>query len=229
MTITEQQLGKKILDEMYFDSASFYSNPAIIVLSGMAGSGKTLLAKEICKDLNIFLLSQDYLRVMYCRNVLDYSEENRLLIDSFVKKYNIKRLLKLLRHRVSFLLDCDLNDKRYYEILKILVLLFRYDLIKIRIHSNDDDNIRRISARNTLNFNYNYCGDNSNYDTTYSAKDYYDIKERKRVNLDGINFDYELFNTSTKEDYLKNIKEVSLEIEKRLLKKETKGFLHQNL
>ena len=53
---------KKFLKEMNFDNVKKYKKPCLITLSGLPGSGKTYVAKELSKNLGIFVLSNDYVR-----------------------------------------------------------------------------------------------------------------------------------------------------------------------
>lgn len=205
---------KHILDKMDFDKVKLYKKPCVIVISGMPGSGKSTLSRELSKQLEIYLLSQDYIRSYYCINIEKYSEDKRLYIDSLAKKCNIQRLIKLLYNRIPFVLDTDINTKKIYDQLKLICMIFRYKLIKIKINSKDEDNIQRILNRTTgFNCVYeNIIGDNVNYSTSYTQEDYYDIKKRKVPKLDNVLFDYILDNYGSNIEFLNNIDDIIQDI-----------------
>lgn len=207
---------KQIINEMNYNDSIKYNNPYIIALSGMSGSGKTFLSQQLSRKLKIFLLSQDYVRNYYCTNIKEYNEKYRLYIDYIVKKCNLKRFLILSANRISLVLDGNINSKKQYEFLMLLCKILKYDLIKIKINSNDEDNITRIINRNT-NFNKideTIIGDKNNYNTKYTAKEYYKIKNRKTENLKDVLFDYTINNYNSETSYIKEIDDVINNIKK---------------
>ena len=219
MNKTEIIFYKEILDRMDFNKIKLYKNPCIITMSGMAGSGKTTLAKELSKQLNIYLLSQDFIRNYYCTNIEEYNEDKRLYIDSIVKKCNAQRLIKLLYRRIPFVIDGNINTKEKFDQLKLICLILKYKLIKIKINSNDEDNIKRIISRpiGLTNIDERIIGDNVNYSTHYTEKEYYEIKKRKIPKLEDVEFDYILNNYNSSTEFLSDINDVILDIKNKKL------------
>ena len=58
-----------------------YDKPFIVTFSGLPECGKTEIARELSKDLKIYLLSNDYVRNYFYQFTTNYSEENRIKIE----------------------------------------------------------------------------------------------------------------------------------------------------
>ena len=202
---------KKFLKEMNFDNVKKYKKPCLITLSGLPGSGKTYVAKELSKDLGIFVLSNDYVRNYFYKYESGMSFEQ---IQKNVDKINKERLLKIILNRKSFVFDADLNTcEKFQRFIKISDM-FNYELIKIKLNSNDDNNIDRILKRvmDYDMFDYNVIGDNVHYSSSYDRDTYYDIKSRKPQYIDDNYFDYVIDNFGTKEELKCKINEISTDI-----------------
>ena len=68
-----------------------YDKPFIVTFSGLPECGKTTIARELSKDLGIYLLSNDYVRNYLYQFTEDYNEEIRKNIERKVKKINLCR------------------------------------------------------------------------------------------------------------------------------------------
>ena len=188
-------MEKDFVNEMNFDLVKKYSKPFVITFIGLPGCGKTQLARTLSKKLNIFLLSNDYIRNYYYQLTQDYSEEKRLEIQDKVEKINKERLKKIVDNKVSFVFDKCFNKKEDYDKLNEL-LDNNYEVIKIKINSKDEDNINNI-INTKMDYNKIYegvIGDNVEYLSSFSKEDYYDIKERIPISLDDSYADYVINN-----------------------------------
>ncbi len=55
-------MKKNFVKEMNIKKAIKYKKPLIITLSGAPGSGKTVMAKGLSKNLGLYVISSDYVR-----------------------------------------------------------------------------------------------------------------------------------------------------------------------
>jgi len=215
-------MERNFVKEMNYSQVLKYKKPCIITLSGLPGSGKTTLAQEISRKLKIYLLSNDYIRNHYSLTKY-YNEEQKAHIQSIILKINSERIYKLLLHHVSFVLDMGFNAKEQFDKFVLISKLLKYELIKIKINSSDEDNINRIGQRifdlNTKDDNI--VGDNISYSCSYPSSIYYEIKERKPPMLDGVNFDYIIDNMVDKQEFDQNIDQVikNIKTSKLIVKK----------
>ena len=169
-----------------------YDKPFIVTFSGLPECGKTTIARELSKDLGIFLLSNDYVRNYFYQFTEEYNEEVRKEIERKVKKINLYRLKKLLMTRTSFVYDRDFNTEEQYKRLDMFRKFARMNLIKIKVNSTDEGNLERIKNRD-IDYNKIYegvIGDKVEYLSTYPEEEYYEIKSRKPQMLSNEFFDY---------------------------------------
>lgn len=209
-------MKKNFIREMNIKCATKYKNPAIITLSGLPGSGKTTVAKELSKCFGLFVLSNDYIRNYYFVKFED-DQEKQLKIPRIVARINKERLIKLLINRRSLIIDANLNTLESISKIEKIASLFKYSVIKIKIDSkNDEENIRRIENR-IMNYNYkdaNVIGDNVNYSTSYDQDMYYQIKKGKPEMLEPTYFDFIIENNSDLEKLNNNIENVSFHLKR---------------
>ena len=196
-------MSQKFVKNMKITDVAKFRRPMIITMSGLPGSGKTHFSRELSQQLKIYLLSNDYIRNYYYQNITEKGEEQRLRIEKQVQSINKRRLLKLLLTRTSFVYDRDFNSLQSFETISKYAKLMGYQLIKIRIKSNDCDNISRISKRE---INYNkiiegVIGDNIEYSSSYDTETYYAIKHRKPQEINDEFFDYIINNDKTIEEF----------------------------
>lgn len=169
-----------------------YDKPFIVTFSGLPECGKTTIARELSKDLGIYLLSNDYVRNYFYQFTEDYNEEIRKNIERKVKKINLCRLKKLLTTRTSFVYDRDFNTEQEYQILDLIRRITYMDLIKIKVNSTDIENLERIKSR-IMDYSKIYegvIGDKVEYLSSYPEEVYYQIKDRKPQTLPDDFFDY---------------------------------------
>ena len=153
--------------------------------------------------LKIFLLSNDYVRNYYLTNGFDYNKTQDL-----VKSTNEKRMKILIDKGFYLVFDMNFNDESCFEKTK------GYNVIKIKLSSSDDDNINSIIKRNyePQNIINGVLGDNVKFESPYDKDTYYEIKARKKIELDDSNSDYVIKEDDLLED---KINEIVNEIEKR--------------
>lgn len=169
-----------------------YNKPFIITFSGLPECGKTTIARELSKDLGIFLLSNDYIRNYFYQFTREYNEKVRKEIERKVKKINLYRLKKLLMSRTSFVYDRDFNTEEQYKRLDMIRKFARMNLVKIKVNSTDEGNLERIKNRD-MDYNKIYkgvIGDKVEYLSSFPEDEYYEIKSRKPQMLSDDFFDY---------------------------------------
>lgn len=205
--------------EMDLKNVTKYKEPKLILLSGLPGSGKSTVAREASKDLGVYLLSNDYVRNYFWGFTKDCSEDARKKIEKEVKMINCKRLAKLLTKRTSFVFDADINSSKQLQFYEGIAKLLRYQTIKIKLQSdNNQNNIKRI-AENKLDYKHIYdgvIGDAVAYSSSYPENVYYEILARKQRNIPDSAYDYVIDNEGTKEEFLESSNEVMNVIKKSI-------------
>lgn len=205
-------MKKNFVREMDIKKAIKYENPTIITLSGLPGSGKTTIARELSKRFGLFVLSNDYIRNYYFVKFADDLEKKKK-IPMLVARINKKRLARLLINRRSFIIDADLNTQERIEKYEKISNLFKYNVIKIKLESkNDEENIKRIESR-IMDYNYvdnDVVGDNVHYSSSYPKEVYYQIKESKPQMIEPVYFDFIIENNGDLEDLNNQIENMSL-------------------
>ena len=198
-----------------------YEVPFLIIISGNPGSGKTLLAWNLSKYLKIVCLSNDYIRNKIYQSGIQKNEKTRIEVEKLVKEIAHKRLEKIFSSRASFVYDMNVNNKKQLDEWKNDATENNYQLIKIKINSNDIDNIKRIEKRK-LDYNKSnnlVIGDNVRYSNNLKEEEYFKIKARKPLELTDNDFDYIIDNNMSKEEYLEKIINIVEDIRLKMLTK----------
>ncbi len=199
-----------------------YEVPFLIIISGNPGSGKTLLAWNLSKYLKIVCLSNDYIRNKIYQSGIQKNEKTRIEVEKLVKEIAHKRLGKIFSSRASFVYDMNVNNKKQLDEWKNNATENNYQLIKIKINSNDIDNIKRIEKRK-LDYNKSnnlVIGDNVRYSNNLKEEEYFKIKARKPLELTDNDFDYIIDNNMSKEEYLEKIINIVEDIRLKMLTKQ---------
>ena len=193
-----------------------YIPPIAILITADAGAGKFELARKLSRELSIYLLSNDYVRNYYYQLADDTSEKTRLDIQDKVKEINNERLKFLISHRISFVYDYNVNNMDCYEEIHKKLHNNSFKKIKIRIHSNDNYNIKAIRDRKLdyVRKDESVIGDNAFYVSNFSEEVYWQIKQRKEITLDDSWFDYVIHRTDDKEQFMKDIDQILEKITK---------------
>lgn len=213
-------MKNKFLSEMDTSGVIRYVKPPLITISGAPGSGKTELARELSRQLGIFLLSNDYIRNSLYKEFLIESEQEGLAVQTCVCKTNMERMAKLLFRRIPFVFDADVNSLSMYKKFELIAKFFRYELIKIRIESSgNEENLRRIQGRvlNLEDRDPSIIGDNMRYSGSYSEEDYRNILLRKSEVLPRSYFDYYLCNIRDYSFFLDEINSVINDMNAKIL------------
>lgn len=188
---------------MKLDNLKKYSSPFVITITGYDGENKLKLARDLSKKLKIFLLSNDYVRNYYLTNNLDYKT-----VQDKVRDINDKRISILKNNQLSFVYDMNFNNKDCFEKVN------DYNVVKIRLYTDDNKNVKSIMLRKYEPDKVidGVLGDNTKYESYYDENTYYEIKERKKIELDDSYFDYIIREEDSLDEKINNIIE---DIEKR--------------
>ena len=194
-----------------------YSSPFVILFSAYPGSLKFEFARELSKKLSIFLLSNDYVRNYFYQLSDDANEETRLKIEDKVTNINNERLEYLLSHGISFVYDQNVNNFQCFEKIEEKLLKHSYQIIKIRIHSEDSLNIDTISHRKMdySNKDFSVIGDNVFYVSKFPREVYFEIKNRKEIVFDDAWFDYVVKRRENDKQFIKDMMLVINQIKRR--------------
>lgn len=169
-----------------------YIPPIAILITADAGAGKFELARKLSRGLAIYLLSNDYVRNYYYQS-LDNSDLNKNEeIQKKVADVNNERLDFLISHRISFVYDKNVYNMDSYEEIHKKLHNHSFKLFKIRIHSNDNYNIKAIRDRK-MDYNcedISVIGDRAFYVGSFSEEAYWQLKQRREITLDDDWFDY---------------------------------------
>ena len=212
-------MEKDFINEMDFSKAIKLEKPIAILLTGDPGSGKTMLARMISRKLKLYVISSDYIRNYYYQFTKDYSDEKRQEIAHKVLNINIERFKKIISSNISFISDRNSNtNEDVNEFISGYGIGENYTIIKIKINSNDEVNIERISRRKAdfKQIDDEIIGENISYSVPYPKEVYYEIKERKPIIVEDEEFDYIIDNNGTLEEFKQQIENVIHKIEKQI-------------
>lgn len=187
-----------------------YIPPIAVLITADAGAGKFELARKLSKGLSIYLLSKDYVRNYFYQLAKDAGEEDMHKVHDKVDEVNSERLDFLISHRISFVYDHNIHGMECYEKIQKKLHNNSFKKFKIRIHSDDNYNIKAIRNR-TMDFDRkdkSVIGDNSFYVGNFSEEDYWQLKKRKEIILDDSWFDFVIHRTDDEEKFKKDIEEV---------------------
>ncbi len=131
------------IDDIYYNVDNFPSSNKILLITGLSGSGKSHLSKEIAKEYNAI-----HFQVEWLIHKSHVSDECKYILDSFLDKYpsivplvdskwdnvKVEDNNKLLKHYMNlffkhFLEVKDPNKAYIVEGLQLFTLI-DYDLIK---------------------------------------------------------------------------------------------------
>ncbi len=209
-------MEKNFVEEMEREAVRVkeYIPPIAILITADAGAGKFELARKLSRELSVYLLSNDYIRNYYYQLAEDTSEKTRLDIQDKVSEVNNERLKFLISHRISFVYDHNVNNIDCYEEIHQKLHNNSFKKFKIRIHSDDNYNIKMIHDRK-MDYerkDESVIGDNAFYVSNFSEEVYWQIKQRKEITLDDSWFDYVIYRTDDEEQFKKDIEEVAIKI-----------------
>ena len=188
---------ERIIDKEKINPRETYEFPFVILLTGNVGSGKSLVSQILSKELNLYLISGDYIRNIIKRLYPDID-----LHDEEVKQINNQLCLKEMKYCIdnSMILDRSVSSQKDLSFIKDKVNL---PIIFIKIISNDIENIKRVKNRqNTQDIKIEHYGHQESKSGVVTEEEYNKIKQRKIYDLDDSVYDY-FINTNTSLDELK--------------------------
>lgn len=187
-----------------------YIPPIAILITADAGAGKFELARKLSKDLSIYLLSNDYVRNYFYQLAKETSEDTRLDIQDKVSEVNNERLDFLISHRISFVYDHNIHNMDCYEQIHKKLHNHSFKKFKIRIHSDDNYNIKAIRDRK-MDYNRKdkaVIGDSVFYAGNFSEEVYWQIKQKQEITLNDSWFDFIIYRTDDEKKFNDDMEEV---------------------
>lgn len=190
---------KKVIEEKRVNPKETYQNPFLILLTGNVGSGKSLVAQILSKELNLYLISGDNIRNI----IKDLYPEINLDIPEVRQTNNIICLEEMkycINNKYSIILDRNVSsqdDLSYIEEKIDLPIIF------IKIISSTKEDIKRVKKRNQQQeLIIPHYGHQDSRSGVVTEEEYNKIKERKIYDLDNSIYDY-FINTNVSLDELK--------------------------
>ena len=208
-------MGNNFIEEMNFDEIKRLDKPFAVLIFGLPGSGKTHVSQLLAKELEIYFLRSEYLRLYYYKIL-----EDRFAAKRGVDSTNRERFVINIANRISFVFDGNERDRDSYKDLILLARKYGFDLITIAIESKDEDNISRLRNRtyNPYYIDFNIVGDSGLYGIKYDETGYqkrkahcFSVKEKT--------IDFVIDNTGTVDSLNEQIIDIANKIKQRNMAK----------
>lgn len=190
-----------------------YKNPFLILITGDVGSGKSLVAQLLSKELSLYLISGDYIRSLLLTEIPQEeltTNENRALVN----EVSIDEIWYCIKNNYAIILDRNLSNKKELDAIKR-----KYNLIPIliKIISSDTENIKRVEERNQKSdFKIEHYGHPETESLVRSKEEYKRIKKTKIYDIPNTSYDYVLNTNVTLEELIKNIEMIAAEIKRKI-------------
>lgn len=199
---------KDFINDVNYEDAKPYNPSFLVTIAAYDGKRKLDFARLTSSKLKTFLLSNDYVRNYYLSKGFSSSK-----VEDLVRNINEQRLKLLKDNKISVVFDANFNNDESYE----RVLGDGYQVIKVKIETNDVDNVREITKRNyePSKVIKGVIGDKYQYESSYDENTYYEIKRRKQINLPDECFYYVIKDYETEEEFNNKAVLVIGDIEKR--------------
>ena len=202
-------MEKNFVEEMEREAVRVkeYIPPIAILITANRGAGKFELARKLSRELSIYLLSNDYVRNYYYQEVADADDST---LQKKVAEINDERLAFLISHRISFVYDHNIHNMDCYEEIHKKLHNNSFKIFKIRIHSDDNYNIKAIRERK-MDYDKKdkaVIGDNAFYASSFSEEVYWQIKKIKNITLNDDWFDFVINRTDDEEKFKEDMHDV---------------------
>lgn len=190
---------KKVIEEEKINPNKTYQNPFLVLLTGNVGSGKSLVSQLLSKELNLYLVSGDYIRniIKKISPEIDLHREEVRKINNEVCLEEIKYCIK---NRYSIILDRSISSKKSLSTTTENVNL---PIIFIKLISSEEENIKRvINRQEKQDIIIPHYGHQETKSGVVTEEEYNEIKERKVYDLEDSVYSY-FINTNTSLEELK--------------------------
>lgn len=178
---------KKVIEEKRVNPKETYQNPFLILLTGNVGSGKSLVAQILSKELNLYLISGDNIR-----NIIKdlYPEINLNILE--VRQTNniicLEEMNYCINNKYSIILDRNVSSQ---EDLSFIEKKIDLPIIFIKIISSTKEDIKRVKKRNQQQeLIIPHYGHQDSRSGVVTEEEYNKIKERKVYDLEDSIYDY---------------------------------------
>ena len=108
---------EKVIEKERVNPEKTYQNPFVILLTGNIGSGKSLVAQILSKELNLYLISGDYIR-----NIIKRLNPNIDLHAEEVKQINnllcLKEMKCCIDNKYSIVFDRSVSSQKDLSFIK---------------------------------------------------------------------------------------------------------------
>lgn len=190
-----------------------YEIPFLILLTGEVGSGKSLVAQLLSKDLGLYLISGDYIRNIIF-SITPHTDittpENRALVNEIA----LEELVYCIKNHYSSVLDRNISSQKDMDFIKDKCNI---ETILIKLISSDTENIKRVEQRkNKPDLEIEHYGHKETKSGVVTKEEYNRIKENKIYDLADNKYQYFLDTNVPLEELTNNIEKIATEIKKRI-------------
>lgn len=190
---------KKVIEEERVNPKKTYQKPFLILLTGHVGSGKSLVSQILSKELNLYLISGDYIR-----NIIKKLYPKINIRTEEVKNTNnaicLEEMKYCIDNKYSIILDRSVSNKKTLSVISSKIEL---PIILIKLLSSDKENIKRVKDRQKKEeIIIPHYGHQEAKSNVVTEEEYNIIKENKVYDLDDDIYNY-FINTNQSLDNLK--------------------------
>lgn len=184
-----------------------YEKPFIIALSGHCGSGKSHVAKVLSKELQLYIVGGDSVRIKIRKEKSLPQDDN--YINELTNKICYLKIQKLLDANASIVIDKSTSSIKDLENLR----KYNVPIILIKLISDHDQNRKRVTERsNTQMINIPGYGDLDSISNIVTPELYDIVVGRKVYDIPDTEFDYIIDARVPLEEELKEAEKIAKEI-----------------
>lgn len=203
----------KIIEEKRIIPPKQYKAPFLILITGEVGSGKSLVAQLLSKELSLYLINGDYIRslILEIKPQEDITtNENRDLVN----EVSIDEMLYCIKNNYSVVLDRNQSNQKGLDAIKRKCNLVP---ILIKIISSDTENIKRVEERNQKqDLRIEHYGHPETVSLVKSKEAYKRIKKIKKYDIPNTSYDYVLDTNVSLEELENNVKQIAIQIKRKI-------------